>query len=109
MYNLPTPSSRVEDDKPDDESAFAADAQKAAYQGRTSNDEKVAVGGNLTSRWLREMEALSKINILRWEFKGRGQMGETGEKDKLIYVSLIYQISDGQTGAYKEDEIVSSV
>ena len=48
MYNLPTPSSGGEDDKPEDNSALAADAQKAASQGRTSNDEKVAVGGNLT-------------------------------------------------------------
>ena len=48
--------------------ALAADAQKAAYQGRTSNDEKVAVGNNLTSGWLREMEALSKTNMLRREF-----------------------------------------
>ena len=49
VYNLPTPSSGGEDDKPDDDSTLPADAQKAAYQGRTSNDEKVAVGGNLTS------------------------------------------------------------
>ena len=72
MYNLPTPSSGGEDDKPEDNSALAADAQKAACQGRTSNDEKVAAGGNLTLRWLREMEALSKTNMLRREIKARG-------------------------------------
>ena len=49
IYNPPRPSSAGEDDKRDDNSALPADAQKAAYQGRTSNDEKVAVGGNLTS------------------------------------------------------------
>ena len=49
MHNPPAPSSGGEDDKPDNDSALAADIQKAAYQGRTSNDEKVAVGGNLTS------------------------------------------------------------
>ena len=68
LYNPPTPSSGGEDDKPDDDSTLPADAQKAAYQGRTSNDEKVAVGNNLTSGWLREMEALSKTNMLRREF-----------------------------------------
>ena len=68
VCNPPTPSSGGEDDKPADDRALAADAQKAAYQGRTSNDEKVAVGNNLTSGWLREMEALSKTNMLRREF-----------------------------------------
>ena len=49
VYNPPTPSSGGEDDKPDDDSALVADPQKAAYQIRTSNDEKVVVQGNLTS------------------------------------------------------------
>ena len=35
VYNTPTPSSGREDDKPDDDSALAADAQKAEYQGKT--------------------------------------------------------------------------
>ena len=109
VYNPPTPSSGGEDDKPDDDSALPADAQKAAYQGRTSNDEKVAVGGNLTSGWLGEMEALSKTNMLRREFKVRGQIGEPGQRDKLTYVSLIHQIRDAQVAGYKEEEIVSSV
>ena len=80
-----------------------------AYQGRRSNDEKVAVGGNLTSGWLREMKALRKTNMLRWEFKVRRQKGEPGQRDKLTYVSLIHQIGDTQAAGYKEGEIVSSV
>ena len=39
VYNPPTPSNG-EDDKPEDDSALAADAQKAVYQRRTSNDKK---------------------------------------------------------------------
>ena len=39
MYNPPTPSNG-EDDRPEDDSALAADAQKAVYQRRTSNDKK---------------------------------------------------------------------
>ena len=35
VYNPPAPSSGGEDDKPDDDSALATDAQKTAYQGRT--------------------------------------------------------------------------
>ena len=42
--------------------------------------KKVAVVGNLTSGWLREMEALSKTNMLRREFKVRG---EPGQRDKI--------------------------
>ena len=79
MYNPPTPFSGREDDKPDDDSALEADAQKVAYQKRTSNDEKIAVARNLTSGWLREMEALSKTNMVRREFKVRG---EPGQKDR---------------------------
>ena len=79
MYNPPTPFSGREDDKPDDDSALEADAQKVAYQKRTSNDEKIAVARNLTSGWLREMEALSKTNMVRREFKVRG---EPGKKDR---------------------------
>ena len=109
VYNPPTPFSGGEDDKPDDDSALAADAQKTVQQGRTSNDEKVAVGCNLTSGWLREMEALSKTNMLRREFKVRGQIGEPGQRDKLTYVSLMHQIRDAQAAGYKEEEIVSSV
>ena len=46
------------------------------HQAITSNDEKIAVEGNLTSGWLREMEALIKINLLRRQIKVRGQTGE---------------------------------
>ena len=72
VYNPPAPSSGREDDKPEDNSELAADAQKAACQGRTSNDVKVAVEGNLTLGWLRDMEALSKTNMVRREFKACG-------------------------------------
>ena len=65
VYNAPTPSiSREDDDKSDDDNVLATDIQKE-YQARTSNDEKDAMEGNLTSGWLREMEALSKTNLLR--------------------------------------------
>ena len=81
VYSPPTPSSGGKDDKLEDDSALPADAQKATYQGRTSNDEKVAMGSNLTSGWLREMEARSKINMLRRKFKVRGKTGEPGQRD----------------------------
>ena len=105
VYNTPTPSSGREDDKPDDDSALAADAQKAEYQGKTSRDEKVAVGGNLTSGWLWEKEALSKISMVRRESKVRGEIGKPGPRD----VSLMHQMRDTQAAGYKKDEIVSSV
>ena len=51
---------------------------------------------------MREMEALSKINLLRQEFTVRGQIGEPGQREKLTYVSLMYQIRDAQAACYKE-------
>ena len=84
VYNPPTPSSGGEDDK-------------------------VADGGNLTSGWLREMEALSKTNLLRQEFKVRGQIREPGQNNKLIYVSSMHQIQDALAADYKEDKIVSNI
>ena len=108
MYNPPTPFSGGEDDKP-----LAADAQKAAYQRRTSNDKKIAVGRNLTSGWLREMEALSKTTWLDENLRFVGnqarKIGQQGQRDKLTYVSLMHQIRDAQAAGYKVDEIVSSV
>ena len=92
LYNTSTPSSGVEDDKPDDYSALAADVQKAAYQGRTSNDGKFVVGGNLTSGWLKQMKALSKTNMLRWEFKVCGQIGKSDQRDNRPDVSSKHQI-----------------
>ena len=92
LHNPPTPSSGGEDDKPDDYSALATDAQKAAYQGRTSNDGKFVVGGNLTSGWLKQMKALSKTNMLRREFKVCGQIGKPGQRDNRPDVSLKHQI-----------------
>ena len=105
VYNTPTPSSGREDDKPDDDSTLAADAQKAEFQGKTSRDEKVAVESNLTSGWLWEKEALSKINMVRREFKVCGEIKKPGPSD----VSLMHQMRDTQAAGYKKDEIVSSV
>ena len=76
---------------------------------KEEHDEKVAVGGNLTSGWQRGMETLSKTNMLRQEFKVRGQIGEPGQRDKLTYVSLMHQIRDAHAAGYKEDKIVSRV
>ena len=92
LYKPPTPSSGGEDDKSDNYSALAADAQKGAYQGRTSNDGKFVVGGNLTSGWLKQMKALSKTNMLRREFKVCGQIGKPGQGDNRPDVSLKHQI-----------------
>lgn len=64
LSNSSTPSSRGGDD----DNALLADVLRG-YQTRTSNDEKVAVKGNLTSRWLR------KTNLLRPEFNVCGKKG----------------------------------
>ena len=43
------------------------------------------------------------------EFKINGKIGQLGEKDRLSYTSLIFQISNGQKKGYSEDEICEAI
>ena len=63
---------------------IADDTTDVTQQQIQAHDE-----GNLRSDLLREFGMLSP---LRKELKIRGQIGEAGQKDKLIYVSLMHQI-----------------
>ena len=47
------------------------------------------------------MEALSKTNML----KVSGKIGESGQRDKLTYVSLMHQIQDAQAAAIKKTKL----
>ena len=45
----------------------------------------------------------------RKEFKISGQIGEPGQKEKLIFSSLAHQIENGLNRGYPEVEIVDAV
>ena len=62
--------------------------------------------GNLRSDLLREFGMLSP---LRKELKIRGQIGEAGQKDKLTYVSLMYQIKQARLTDYTDQEVINAV
>ena len=47
--------------------------------------------------------------LLRRDFKIQGQIGKKGEKDKLTFSSLIYQIEAGLAKGYSEKEVVTGV
>ena len=46
---------------------------------------------------------------LKRDFNISGQIGESGQQDKLTYVALIHQIDLGLTKGYKESEVVQAV
>ena len=58
---------------------------------------------------LRELGILKKTSLLRREFRVKGQIGEVGQADKLSYVSLMHQITEGKAAGYDEDDIVNGV
>ena len=52
---------------------------------------------------------LSNASILRKDFRIRGQIGESGQKDKLGWVSLKHQIKEAQLSGYSDKEIINGV
>ena len=49
------------------------------------------------------------LSPLRKELKNRGQIGETGQKDKLTYVSLMHQIKQASLTGYTDQEVINAV
>ena len=52
---------------------------------------------------------LGQTSLLRKDFKIRGIIDNSGQKDRTSFVSLTYQISDGRTAGYSDSEIVGGV
>ena len=48
-------------------------------------------------------------SVLLREFKISGQIGETGQHDKLTYVSLIHQIDSGLKRGYSEKDVLDAI
>ena len=46
---------------------------------------------------------------MRKEFKFSGQIAESGQTEKLTFVSLIHQIDSGLKRGYKESKIVDAL
>ena len=57
----------------------------------------------------KETKSSASESFLRREFKISGQIGETGQTEKLTFVSLTHQIDSGLKRQYKECEIVDAV
>ena len=51
----------------------------------------------------------SERSAFHKDFKIRGQIGESGQKDKLSYISLLKQIDEGKEKGFDDREIVSAV
>ena len=48
-------------------------------------------------------------SILKREFKISGQIGKTGQRDKLTYVALTHQIGSRLIKGYQEHEVVEAI
>ena len=52
---------------------------------------------------------LDQKSLLRKDFKIRGIIGNSGQKDRISFISLTNQINDGRTAGYSDNEIVGGV
>ena len=68
----------------------------------SSNSEQQNQSSNLPIRPFYNLQQLKN-------FKRNGSIGGPGEKDKLLYTSLVYQIQNGRTAGFSEAEICAGV
>ena len=67
-------------------------------------------GGMYTMPYMRELGGyLGQTNLLRRDFKISGIIGNSGQKDRISFASLTYQINDDRTAGYSDHEIVVGV
>ena len=72
--------------------------------------EQVYVGPTgvmYTMPYMRELGGyFGQTSLLIKDFKIRGIIGNSGQKDQISFVSLTNQINDGRTAGYNDNEIV---
>ena len=68
----------------------------------SSNSEQQNQGSNLPIRPFYYLQRLK-------DFKINGSIGGPGERDKLSYINLAYQIQNGRTTGFSEAEICAGV
>ena len=52
--------------------------------------------GNLLAEFLSVSAMVNERSAFQREFKIKGAMGETGQRDKLSYISLLKKIEEGK-------------
>ena len=63
-----------------------------------------------TMPYMRELGSyLCQTSLLRKDFKIKGIVGSSGQKDQISFESLIHQINDARTAGYSDNEIVGGV
>ena len=63
-----------------------------------------------TMPYMRELGSyLGQTSLLRKDFKIRGIVGNSGQKDQISFASLIHQINDARIAGYSDNEIVVGV
>ena len=71
---------------------------------------KETVGGSKVSKMKDETETVGGSKVFKWkEFKISGTIGSVGQKDKLSYSSLSFQIQSAKEAGYPDCEIVAAV
>ena len=67
-------------------------------------------GGMYTMPYMKELVGyLGQTSLLRKDFKIRRIIGNSGQKDRICFVSLTHQINNGRTAGYSFSEIVRGV
>ena len=55
------------------------------------------------------LEGVSTTTTFKKEFTISTQIGDSRQKDRLSFTSLVHQINAGLNGGYKEDEVTEAV
>ena len=106
--NKETSSEEVHHDKQNQPSNDVTNDKLKTDEERKKDEDNIKDGeGNVEV--LHELGILKKTSLLRREFRVKGQIGEVGQADKLLYVSLMHQITEGKAAGYDEDDIVNRV
>ena len=93
--------------QPQDEEGSGEPAPKEEPEELPHNPPQRTIDFPLRSR--PEPNRILPEVTLRREFKIMGQIGESGQKEKLSYLSLVRQIEVGQEKGHAETEIVEAV
>ena len=77
---------------------------------KTAEQVYAGAAGIYTMPYMRELGGyLGQTSLLKKDFKFRGIIGNSGQKDRISFVSPTHQINDGRTTGYSDNEIVGSV
>ena len=76
---------------------------------KSAEEESKLNVGNILAGFLSASTVTSERSAFQREFNMKGAIEEVGQRDKLLPISLLKQIEEGQGKGYSDKDIVSAV